>query len=140
MPSTASPRDASRRLVLRAEVARLRARETRRAFDPSLHVGLLDGDRTGFVLRAKDRPAVDVSVLRDVADRLVADSGSSGHTAWVVRPGQPEPHDLDLQWLAAVLSAFGSHDRPLSGCFVITPSGWRDLLTDETRTWVRLRP
>ncbi len=137
VPPTPMSDDAERRLLLGAEVGRLRLRETRRAFDPSVQVGLLDGDRVGFVLRAKDRPALDAALMRDVADRLVEESRSSWRTAWVVRPGDPDPHDLDLQWLAAVRPAFGSHDRTMEGCFVVTPGGWRDLLTEETRTWVR---
>src|SRR3954453_11259094 len=46
--------DARRRWALREEVGRLRARESRRVFDPSVHVGILGGGRAGFVLRAKD--------------------------------------------------------------------------------------
>ena len=53
-------------------------------------------------------------------------------TAWLVRPGTPEPHDLDLQWLAAARTAFGMHGRALDGFYVITRTGWRDVLTDET--------
>lgn len=127
------------RELLRAEVGRLRALESRRTFDPSVHVGQLGGDRTGFVLRAKDRPVLDTALLRDVAGRLVEESPCWWHTAWVLRPGDMEPQDLDLQWLAAARPAFGSRDRVLEGCFVVTRSGWRDLLTDEVRAWARAR-
>jgi hypothetical protein len=116
-------------------VGRLRAGETRPTFDPSVQVGLLGGERVGFVLRAKDRPVLDAALLRDVALRLVEESPGTWRTSWVQRPGAPETHDLDLQWLAAVRSAFGSHDRRLDGCFTVTRTGWRDVVTEETWAW-----
>ena len=128
-----------RRLLLREEVGRFRAGESRRTFDPSVHVGELGGDRTGFVLRARDRPAMDAALRVDIAARLVEDSPAAWRTAWLVRPGTPEQHDLDLQWLAAVRTGFAIHDRPLDGCYVLTRSGWRDLVTDHRRVWARLR-
>jgi hypothetical protein len=131
--------DTGRRLLLREEVGRFRARESRRAFDPSVHVGVLGGDRTGFVLRARDLPVMDAALRIDVASRLVQDSPSTWCTAWLARPGTTERHDLDLQWLAAARTAFGIHGRRLDGCYAITRSGWRDVLTDDGRVWARLR-
>jgi hypothetical protein len=133
------PIDATLRLLLREEVGSLRARESRRRFDASVQVGILGGARAGFVLRAKDRPVMDAALLRDVASRLVEGSPSSWRHAWLVRPGTVEPHDLDLHWLAAARAAFGSVERPLGGCFVVTRSGWRDVVTDDGHAWVRLR-
>jgi hypothetical protein len=128
-----------RRALLRREVGRFRQRESRRVFDASVHVGVLDGPRTGFVVRAQDVPAVDAGLRLDVVARLLDDSPADWATAWLVRPGVPEPHDLDRQWLAAFRMAFALHDRELDGCYVVTRTGWRDLVTDEARTWVRLR-
>jgi hypothetical protein len=136
VPPTPVAPDAGRRLLLGAEVGRLRARETRHTFDPSVQIGLLGGERVAFVLRAKDRPVMDTALLRDVAQRLVEESPGTWLTSWVQRPGAPETHDLDLQWLAAVRSALGSHDRPLEGCFAVTRTGWRDVVTEETWSWV----
>lgn len=130
---------AARRNLLREEVGRFRAGECRRVFDASVHVGLLAGPRTGFVVRARDLPAVDVALRTDVVSALLEDSPPSWRTAWLVRPGTPEPHDLDLAWLAAMRAAAGMHDRPLDGCYVLTRAGWRDLVSDESRTWARLR-
>ena len=48
-------------------------------------------------------------------------------------------HDLDLQWLAAARTAFGMHGRPLEGFYALTRTGWRDVLTGESRVWKRLR-
>jgi hypothetical protein len=131
--------DARRRWALREEVSRLRARESRRVFDPSVHVGVLGGERTGFVLRTKDRPALDVSLRVEVACRLLEESPPDWRTAWLVRAGTPDAHDLDLEWLSAAWLAFGIHDRVLDGCFVVTRTGWRDAVTDERREWARLR-
>jgi hypothetical protein len=131
--------DARRRWALREEVGRLRARESRRVFDPSVHVGILGGGRAGFVLRAKDSPALDTALRIEVACRLLVDSPPQWRTAWLVRGGTPESHDLDLQWLSAARMGFGIHDRVLDGCFVVTRTGWRDVVTGERREWTRLR-
>jgi hypothetical protein len=131
--------DARERLLLREEVGRFRARESRRVFDSSVHVGELAGDRTGFVLRAQDLPAMDAALRADIVSRLVEQSPAQWRTAWLVRPGTPEQHDLDLQWLSAFHIAFGVHGRPLDACYVITRSGWRDLRTDSHQVWARLR-
>jgi len=128
-----------RRLLLREEVGRFRERESRRVFDASVHVGVLAGPRTGFILRARDLPAVDAGLRIDVVSTLLLDSPPDWRTAWLIRPGTPEPHDLDLQWLSATRTAFGIHGREPDGCYVVTRAGWRDLLTDETRVWSRLR-
>ncbi len=141
--SGASPGDpsagAARQRLLRQEVGRLRDRESRRIFDPSVHVGELGGRSAGFVLRARDQPVLDAAMRVDISCRLVADGIGSRHTAWLVRPGTPDPHDLDLAWLAALRTAFGIHGRTLDGCYALTRSGWRDVLTDEQQVWARLR-
>ena len=133
------PADLTRRLLLRQEVGRFRARESRRVFDTSVHVGVLGGERTGFVARAADLPAIDAALRLDVVCTLVEQSPEEWRTAWVVRAGTPEPHDLDLQWVAAVQMAFSIHGRRLDGCYVLTRAGWRDARTDESRVWARLR-
>lgn len=133
------PADLDRRLLLRQEVGRFRARESRRVFDTAVHVGVLAGDRTGFVARAADLPALDAALRLDVVCMLVEQSPQEWRTAWVVRAGTPEVHDLDLQWLAAAQMAFAIHGRRLDGCYVVTRAGWRDTLTEESRVWARLR-
>lgn len=138
MHSTRSA-DQTRRLLLRQEVGRFRARESRRVFDTSVHVGELAGHRAGFVARAADLPALDAALRLDVVCALVEQTPDEWRTAWLVRAGTPEVHDLDLQWLAAVRMAFAVHGRHLDGCYVLTRAGWRDALTDESRVWARLR-
>jgi hypothetical protein len=138
-PTSDVEADQARRVLLREEVGRFRQGESRRVFDASVHVGVLAGPRTGFVARAQDVPALDAALKVEVVCALLEDSPDSWRTAWLVRPGTTERHDLDLQWLSALRTAFGVLDRPMDGCYVITRAGWRDLVTDESRTWARLR-
>lgn len=133
------PASDGRRLLLREEVGRFRQRESRRVFDAAVYVGVLGGPRAGFVLRARDAPAMDAALRVDVAAALVEDSPPDWCTAWLVRPGTPEPHDDDVRWLAAATTGFGMHGRPLDGFFVLTRSGWRDVRSGESRVWARLR-
>ena len=119
-------------------MGQLRARESRRVFDVTVHVGALGGVRGGFVLRAQDTPVVDAALRTDVVCSLL-DEASPGATAWLVRPGRPELHDLDLQWLAAARIAFGIHGRRLHGYYAITRSGWLDVCSGQSRGWKRLR-
>jgi hypothetical protein len=128
-----------RERLLRREVGLLRRRETRRVFDTAVHVGVLGGDSAGFVARGQDLPVLDAALRTDVVSGLLDTAPAGGDTVWLVRAGTPEPHDLDRQWLAAALLAFGMHGRRLEGCYVLTRTGWRDVGTDEQRTWVRLR-
>ena len=138
MDRTRSPA-VDRRALLRTEVGRFRGRESRRVFDVSVHVGVLGGDRDSFVVRAQDLPAVDAALRADVVSALLEDAPPDWCTAWLLRPGTPEPHDLDLQWLAAAGTAFGMHGRALDRFFALTRTGWRDVRTDESRVWKRLR-
>jgi hypothetical protein len=125
--------------TLREEVGRLRLRETRRRFDTCLHVGELGGERTGFVIAARDLQVMDVELRVDVVSRLLQDSPPHWRTAWLVREGTAEQHDEDLRWLSAMRTAYAMHARPLHGCYAVTRYGWRDLVTGEARSWVRLR-
>ncbi|MGA8993261.1 MAG: hypothetical protein WB441_03030 [Nocardioidaceae bacterium] len=125
--------------LLRREVLALRARESRRVFDASVHVGVLGGPRTGIVVRALDLPVLDASLRADLVSALLDLAQPAWSTVWLVRPGTPESWDADLAWWSAARVAFGMHGRQPDGCYVLTRSGWRDVLTDETRVWVRLR-
>jgi len=128
-----------REAALRREVGLLRARESRRIFDATVAVGCLGGERQGFVVRAQDLPAMDVSLRTDVMSALLELAGSEPTTAWVARAGCPTPHDVDLSWLAAATVAFGALGRCLDGFYAITRAGWLDVRTGTCRTWKRLR-
>jgi hypothetical protein len=137
MPGSVSPTDLH--ALLREEVGRFRERETRRVFDAAVHVGEIAGPRDSFVMRAQDLPTVDAALRTDVLSSLVEQAPPGWRTAWLARPGSPELHDQDLRWLAAARTAFGIHGRPLDGFYVVTRQGWRDVMTEEMRTWTRLR-
>ena len=126
-------------LLLRREVGQLRQRETRRVFDLAVYVGTLGGPRDSFVVRARDLPAMDPGLRADVVCELLEGSTEDQHTAWIVRPGHPEPHDADLHWLAAARAAFAMHGRPLDAFYALTRYGWRDVCSGRSRTWKRLR-
>ena len=127
--------------LLRREVGRLRARESRRVFDTAVHVGQLGGEPEAFVVRAGDLPAFDVSLRIDLVSALVAgtDPAWESLTVWLTRAGSPDPHDLDHAWLAAARVACGQHGRGLQGFYAITRGGWVDLGTGQRQTWKRLR-
>ena len=131
--------DDRRRGLLRLEVGHLRARETRRVFDPLLYVGELGGPRSSVVLARRDEPVLDDALRTDVVGRLLEDTPTACRTVWLARPGRPELQDADLRWLAAARLAFGSHGRELDGCYALTRSGWLDVAGGESRVWVRLR-
>jgi hypothetical protein len=133
-PDTDLPED-----LLRLEVGRLRRRETRRAFDSALFIGALDGERDSFTLPLRDVPAIDTGVRTDVVCTLLERTDLALRTVWLVRPGEPEPHDADLAWAGAARHAFALHERPLHGCYVITRYGWLDLDSGRSRAWKRLR-
>jgi hypothetical protein len=108
-------------------------------FDASVHVGVLDGPRDSFTVRAADLPVVDAALRTDVVSALLDDAPGDWRTVWLVRPGVPDLHDLDLAWLGAARTAFGMHGRRLEAFYAVTRSGWLDVLTGETRVWKRLR-
>ena len=129
------------RPLLRLEVGRLRVRESRRVFDPSVHVGRLAGPRRSFVFRARDRPVMDrglrVEVMCSLLDEHEEDL--AGTVAWLVRPGVPEVSDLDLEWQSAAGFAFATRELRPAGFYVVTRGGWLDVRTGESRVWKRLR-
>lgn len=117
----------------------LRARESRRRFDVTVNVGRLAGVHDSFVVRAQDLPVVDAALRTDVVSSLVAQTEEDGCCVWLCRPGEPAPHDLDLEWLSATRVAFGMHGRDLAGFYAVTRRGWLDVCSGERRTWKRLR-
>ena len=125
--------------LLRREVTDLRARESRRVFDPVLYVGTLGGDRDSVVVRARDLPAIDRAVRVDVVDALLGRVGGHARSAWLTRPGAPDLLDTDAEWMNAARAGFAMHDRTLSGFWVVTPRGFCDAATGEAQS-VRASP
>jgi hypothetical protein len=128
--------------VLRLEVGRFRLRESRRRFDPALHLGRLGAAHETFDVQRADTALLDAGLRADVVsrllDRFVPESDRSA-TVWLTRPGATSVHDEDLAWLAAARTAFGCHGHRLDGFYALTRSGWLDVLSGESRTWRRLR-
>ncbi len=125
--------------ALRLEVGRFRERESRRVFDVTVAVGRLGERHDSFVVRAQDLPAMDAALRVDVVGSLLDQGDPAWRHAWLLRPGTPEQHDLDLDWFSAAGRAFAIHGRDLEGFYVLTRSGWRDVVTGDGRTWRRLR-
>jgi hypothetical protein len=82
---------------------------------------------------------LDAGLRTDVVCGLLATLPLQRCALWVVRAGAPEAQDVDLQWLGAARTAFGVLGRQPDGCYVITRTGWLDLVTARRHTWVRLR-
>ncbi len=159
-PTTGSAptRDTPRRdRLLRAEVAALRRREQRRIFPARLCLGTSPARGPGHELAWPPRDPPDVGLLFDLVDSLF-DTVSTVSTAsddsavgcsrlWLVRPGVPEVHDLDLRVASVavrVAAARGPAHRSPHGpahgpLVVLTRYGWLDPLTGESRRWKRLR-
>ncbi len=133
------PVPASRREALRREVGALRAREGRRIFDTTVHVGVPGGERDGFVVRAQDLPVLDDALRVDVWSRLLETADPSWRVAWLARSGGLELYEADHLWLSSALRGFAVHGRHLEAFYVLTREGWRDVRTGAQRRWKRLR-
>ncbi len=137
VPTSGVP--ASQAALLRAEVGRLRQRESRRVFDTAVHLGTLGGQHDTFVARAGDVSTLDAALRTDVLGRLLEHVAAPVPDLWLTRAGHPEPYEEDVGWLASATLACAVHRRALGGCFVVTRYGWRDVRTGESRRWKRLR-
>ena len=127
--------------LLRQEVGRLRARESRRRFDTTVHVGRL-GATCGSCPVPTGDPVLDAGTRTEVVLRLLEAGGPTAGGAlgvWVTRPGEPVLQDSDLAWLSASYRAFATAGCPLEGFWTVTRTGWLDVRTGERRTWKRLR-
>ena len=126
--------------LLRLEVGRLRARESRRRFETVVHVGTLGGAQRTCPVPAAD-PALDAGTRTDVVSRLLegAADPDRGDCVWLTRAGDPQLQDEDLGWLSAASLAFGALGRRLDGFWSVTRTGWLDVRSGEGRTWKRLR-
>jgi len=127
------PRPAA--LVLREAVRRHAAGERRRRFAPVLHVGRPGGQE---VSAAAALSGTDHALRSDVCAALLARSGSVPHLVWLTRPGELEPQDIDLAWLAAARSAYAEAGRDLTWV-VVTRHGWWDPRSGLRRQWQRIR-
>ncbi len=140
--STAPCPEPSRALLadLRTEVGRFRAGQVRRRFPAGLHAGAPAGPRVSTELA--DLRSYDAGLRADVAARLldlVPSDVPAACCAWLTRPGDTEPQDCDVAWLAAADTAFAMHGLRPAGFYVVTRTGWLDPRSGERRVWKRLR-
>ena len=124
-PSALTDRHAEQLAHLRREVGRFRAAEQRRRFPATLHVGLLDGDRTALEVPATAGP-LDRATAFDLLDSRLGAALPAEVDAWVTRPGVPELHDQDLLWLTVTTA---SARRKIARAAVLeksaSPCRWR---------------
>ena len=122
---------------LREAVFALRSGTRRRLFTPVLHVGVLGGPAVTYA--AGGTP--DLGLRAEVAAALLSRAllATSGPEAWLTRVGQPEPHDLDLDWLPPVRRAFAEAGLAPRCVAVVTKGGWYDPVLDQRVVWDRLR-
>lgn len=109
----------------------------RRRIATTLHLGVPGGLRRVVT----EDPAWDYGLRTDLLVRLLGQEPEGRPRAlWLTRSGEDAVRDADLAWLRAARAAAAAHGQPLGSFAVVTRSGWLDLLTDESRTWVRTRP
>ena len=141
--ATMSPLEVPAEPDFRAEVARLRSGERRRWFPAHLHVGVPAGEQRRLAMPWPVPAEYDAGLRFDVADALVEalldDSGIRSVWVWLTRPGVPEVHDRDLEWLSAAHRAVEGHGLQLAGFRAVTRTGWLDVVSGRRRTWKRLR-
>lgn len=130
--------------AFRVEVARLRGCERRRTFPLGLHVGTPDGARRSLEVPWPVPAEYDAGLRFDLVDALVEalledPLGTQSLWAWLTRPGVPEVHDRDLEWLSAAHRAVAAHGLQLAGFRAVTRTGWLDVVSGRHRTWKRLR-
>jgi hypothetical protein len=126
----------------RTEVGRFRARQPRRVFPLTIHVGSPGGPRVQVEVPWPVAMGYDAGLRFDLVSALLErwDGNPGGHAfGWLSRPGVPDLHDRDLEWHSATVRAFGGHGLQLLGFRAVTRTGWVDVLSGERRVWRRLR-
>ena len=127
----------------RVEVGRFRAGLDRFVFPLGVHVGWPAAERVSLEVPWPVPREYDAGLRFDLLDALV-DAWAGEHPgqtawAWLTRPGVGELHDVDQEWHAAAVRAFGAHEVGLQGFRVVTRNAWLDVVTGEQRRWKRLR-
>jgi hypothetical protein len=107
---------------------------TRRALPTSCHVGHPGGEQVTL-------PEVDDQGLRtDLVVRAVEGLAElEGACVWLTRGGDLGTTDSDAAWHAAAREGFARHGLVLPAFVVVTRAAWLDLVSDERRTWFRVR-
>ncbi|HEX6150434.1 hypothetical protein [Nocardioides sp.] len=135
MPLFEDPLPRPAALLLREAVRRHAGGEHRRRFAPVLHVGRPGGRELSA---AAALSGTDHALRSDVCAALLARTTREAHLVWLTRPGELEPQDVDLAWLAAAASAYAEAGRDLTWV-VVTRHGWWDPRSGLRRQWQRIR-
>mgnify|MGYP001371464971 CR=1 FL=1 len=83
----------------------------------------------------------DHALPADVVAAMIGRRGSPPAPSpwvWLTRTGGLALHDVDVQWLAAAVTAYAEAGADLT-MVVVTRRGWRDPRSGAEQTWVRLR-
>lgn len=128
--------DAPDRAALRRAVFALRQAGRQRVFPAVMRLGDPDGATVSYPVGTE---RLDQGLRTDVVAALLRLTPDDRPAAWLVRPGVPEPHDLDRLWLAPVLSAYVAAGTWPRWFVVLTKAGWYDVLGSEAVRWKRLR-
>ncbi|WP_134766297.1 hypothetical protein [Nocardioides sp. 1609] len=131
------PRDL--REQLRRAVVRQVVDEPRRAYPPSVHVGVPGAVSTAIEL-GRRVGRLDHALRTDMVEAMLraVDRPGTAPVVWLARCGPAQALDVDLAWLAAARCAAGELARPLP-MVVVTRRSWRDPSTGVGRSWSRLR-
>jgi hypothetical protein len=135
VPTRQAAQDA--RSAWRTEVGRFRVAQPRRTFPLGVHLGVPAGPRCSLELPWPP-DGVDAGLRSDLLGALLTRAEEPAYL-WLTRPGVPERHDVDIDWHAAAVRAFGAYGASLRGSFAVTRSGWLDVVNGEARSWKRLR-
>jgi hypothetical protein len=125
--------------ALRVEVGSLRLRERRRVFPAELCLGRLGERRVAVPLPWPVPAAYDDALLADLVDALVDRGGVPTEAVWLLRPGVPEPHDVDMRLAAVAHRVAEARDAPGARFLVVTRYGWLEPRSGASRRWKRLR-
>lgn len=138
----------SERVALRVEVGALRLRERRRHFPAELCLGSYAGPRVSMPLPWPVPETYDDALLGELLDALWdrwdrCDSSDPSDpvtgATWLLRPGVPDPHDLDVRLTAVTDRVAACRGASRSPFVVVTRYGWVAPRSAESRRWKRLR-
>jgi hypothetical protein len=126
---------------LRAEMCDfVRSAGARRVMPTVFHVGSPGRRPTVNHFAIADDRRFDHGLRADLVERAVGALSCERPVGWVTRTGTLAPTDPDFDWFAATREAFARHDLTLPGFFVITRTGWLNLMTENVVPQPGVRP
>jgi hypothetical protein len=114
----------------------VRAAGRRRTLPTVLHLGHPYGE----LVAVPEQDWYDAAARADLVTRALDGLEDPAPLAWLTRAGTLAAEDVDLHWCAAVQTGYARHGLPLSGFYLITRTGWCDLIGGARQQWYRVRP